>query len=253
MSMMNRVKIWGRVVYSFLATFSGVKADIFDATRTVDSIICGKSLIRFGDGEFGIYRGKDRHYQKWSAELKRDFDLIKEKYESDPEGCPYILAVPRRFMTVSGFQLMKKRVYVSSWSESRLQFKKTFRRDIPYADAFLFEKGNREIYGKIWSENTKFQNVIFVHNSEECAKHFADTYRKNTVHVKCPPRDAYDYVDELEDKILGLIKENSWSRDDVCVTISAGPAGKVLVYRLSEQGYYSIDSGHCWDDPLEDI
>ena len=219
--MMNRVKIWGRVIYSFLATFLGVKAEIFDAEETVDSITSGKSLIRFGDGEFGIYRGKDIHYQGWSDELKREFDLIKEKYESDPEGCPYILAVPKRFMTVSGFQLMKKRVYVSSWSESRLQFKRTFRRDIPYADAFLFEKGNREIYGKIWSENTKFQNVIFVHNSEDCAKDFADTYGKNTVHVKCPPRDAYEEVDRLEAEILDTISKNSWTPADVCVTISA--------------------------------
>ena len=37
------------------------------------------------------------------------------------------------------------------------------------------------------------------------------------------------------------------------LTISAGPAGKVLVYRLSKRGYWCIDAGHCWDDPLEGI
>ncbi len=253
MKIMQRISIWGRVIYSLLATFGGVRSNILTADATVEAILGGKSLIRFGDGEFGIYRAKDIHYQHWSEELKRDFDTIKERYESDPEGCPYILAVPRRFMTVSGFRLMKKRVYVSSWAESRLQFKRSFRRDIPYGDSFLFEKDNREIYGRLWAEDTEFKNVIFVHNSEECAANFAATYRKNTVHIKCPPKDAYAEVDRLEAEILETVSANSWSADDVCITISAGPAGKVLVLRLSERGYHCIDSGHCWDDPLEGI
>lgn len=253
MKITKRVAIWGRVIYSLLATFRGVRSDILDAEATANAILAGKSLIRFGDGEFGIYRAKDIHYQRWSPELKHEFDLIKERYESDPNTCPYILAVPRRFMTVSGLKLMKKRVYVSSWAESRLQFKKTFRRDIPYGDSFLFEKANRDIYGRLWSKDTKFENVIFLHNSEECAEKFANTYGKNTVHIKCPPRDAYESVDRLEAEILDVICANSWTPAGVCITISAGPAGKVLVLRLSERGYHCIDSGHCWDDPLEGI
>ena len=252
MKITERVAIWGRVIYSLLATFTGVKADIMDAEATTDAISGGKSLIRFGDGEFGIYRGKNIHYQDWSPELQRDFEAIKRDYESDPDACPYILAVPRQFMTVSGLKLMKKRVYVSSWAESRLQFKQTFRRDIPYGDSFLFEKANKDIYSGIWCKSEK-ENVIFVHNNPEYAEHFAKTYGKNTVHVLCPSKNAYSDVDGIYDKILSVISENSWSADDVCITISAGPAGKVLVYRLSALGYHSVDAGHCWDDPLEGI
>lgn len=252
MKITKRIAIWGRVIYSLFATFPGVKSDILDAEATTDAILAGKSLIRFGDGEFGIYRGKNIHYQDWSFELQRDFEAIKSDYESNSKDCPYILAVPRRFMKVSGFRLMKKRVYVSSWAESRLQFKRTFRRDIPYGDSFLFEKANRDVYSKIWSDSAE-KNVIFVHNNPEYAEHFAKTYGKNTVHIKCPPRDAYTELDSLYEKILSVICEHGWSADDVCITISAGPAGKVLVYRLSGLGYHSIDAGHCWDDPLEGI
>ena len=156
-------------------------------------------------------------------------------------------------MQVSGFGLMKKRVYVSSWAESRLQFKRNFRRDIKYGDSFLFEKKNREIYSKRWSREESPENVIFVHNSEECAVAFGETYKKQVSFVKCPPRDAFEKTFEIEKEILGIIEKNRWGADDFSLAISAGPAGKVLVYRLSKLGYYAIDAGHCWDDPLEGL
>ena len=125
-----RILVWIRVLHSLFATFGGVKSEILSAEDTVEEIVKGRSLIRFGDGEFGIYRGKDIHYQKWSEELKGEFEKIKSDYEREGDNSRYILAMPRAFMQVSGFGLMKKRVYVSSWAESRLQFKRNFRRDI---------------------------------------------------------------------------------------------------------------------------
>lgn len=253
MNLLKRVTIWGRVLYSLLATFGGVRADIMSCAETVKCLQQGKSLIRFGDGEFGIYRDKDIHYQRWTPELKSEFDLIKRDYECDPEACPYVLAVPKGFMSVNGLKLMKKRVYVSSWAESRLQFKKTFRRDIPYGDSFLFAKENFSIYSRIWKDENSARNVVFVHNQEAYADKFAQTYGKSVRFVKCPAKDAYDEIERLEQEVLQSVLDAGWTRENTCITISAGPAGKALVYRLSHQGYHSIDAGHCWDDPLEGI
>ena len=249
----ERILIWGKVLGTFFMSFGGVKGIIYSSADTTENLLIGKSLIRFGDGEFGIYRGKSIHYQKWTPTLKQAFEKIKSDYENDPSECPYILAVPRRFMTISGWKLMEKRLYVSCWSESRYDFKKKFRHDIPYGDAFLFEKDNKEIYSKLWSSSVCPDNVIFVHNSEQYARGFADTYQKNVTFVKCPGRDAFEAVDILEKEVVKVIESNAWSTKDVMITISAGPAGKVLVYRLSKYGYWSIDAGHCWDDPLEGI
>jgi hypothetical protein len=241
------------VLFSFLATFFGVKATIKTPKETVDEINKGKSLIRFGDGEFGIYRGKDIHYQRCSAELTRCFEEIKRDFEEQGEACPYILGVPRRFMTIKGTELMKKRVYVSSWSQSRYDFKKNFNRNLPYGDSFLFEKGNKEIYSKIWTHSSCPENIIFVHNNEQYAEYFRDTYKKNTFFVKCPSRDSFEEIISLENEIRDVIKSNNWDKNQVMLTISAGPAGKVLVYKFSQEGYQCIDAGHCWDDPLEGI
>ena len=182
MNIRYRIAAWCRVIYSLLATFRGVKSNIIGPEETVQELKKGRSLIRFGDGEFGIYRNRDIHYQKWSQALKDEFEQIKHDYEMNAESCPYILAIPKQFMTVSGWKLMKKRVYVSSWAESRRQFKKTFRRDIVYGDSFLFEKKNKPIYSEIWNGENSPQNVVFVHNSIDCAKAFRDTYQK--IHCK---------------------------------------------------------------------
>jgi hypothetical protein len=241
------------VICSLLVTFGGVRSNIEGPEETVQELKKGRSLIRFGDGEFGIYRNRDIHYQRWSQSLKDEFEKIKQDYEADAEHCPYILAMPKAFMTVSGWKLMKKRVYVSSWAESRRQFKKTFRRDIVYGDSFLFEKKNKPIYSEIWNGENCPQNIVFVHNSAVCAQAFCATYQKRVEHVACPPKDAFESVDILEKEILSKIETNGWTSKDVMITISAGPAGKVLVYRLSKQGYHCVDAGHCWDDPLEGI
>ena len=249
----KRIGIWIRVLRALLLTFGGVPAKILNPEETVAALLNKRSLIRFGDGEFGIYQGKSIHYQPWSAELQTAFEEMKKEYESGSEECPFLLAVPKRFMEVGGFQLMKKRVYVSSWAQSRLDFKKNFRRDIPHGDSFLFEKNNRELYSQIWKSEKCPANVIFIHNNPVYAEQFAKTYEKNVAFIPCPASDAFSQMDALEKEVLKKIKTEGWTKDDVMLTISAGPAGKVLVHRMSKRGFWCIDAGHCWDDPLEGI
>lgn len=253
MSIFRRMKIWCRVVYTFIFSFCGTKKNILSPQETIKMIKNGRSLIRFGDGEFGIFHGKDIHYQNWSPELKEAFDSIKQDFETQGEDCPYVLAVPQRFMKVNGFRLMKKRVYVSCWSEARYDFQRRYSKTAIYGDSFLFEKKNKPIYSEIWNGENCSPNIVFVHNSAECAQAFRDTYQKRVEHVACPPKDAFESVDILEKEILSKIGTNGWTSKDVMITISAGPAGKVLVYRLSKKGYHCVDAGHCWDDPLEGI
>ncbi len=248
---LKRVKIWLDVLRCLFLTFGGVKANIQSAEETVEAIVRGKSLIRFGDGEFGIYKGKNIHYQPYSPALKREFEKIKETFEAQGADCPYVLAMPRHFMRVPGTVLMKKRVYVSSWAQARYYFKRHFDLSLPYGDSFLFEKRNKALYSRIWDNEACPGNIVFLHNDPQYATYFADTYHKNTVFVPCPPKDAFAEIDRLEQAVLQAVAQNGWDKTQVMLTVSAGPAGKVLCYRLSAQGYHCVDAGHCWDDPLE--
>lgn len=85
--MCRRIKSWIDVLYYFFISFSGSRANILSSEETVDEILKNKkSLIRLGDGEFGIFRGKSIHYQKYSKELMDEFIKIKNEYEEGD--CP---------------------------------------------------------------------------------------------------------------------------------------------------------------------
>lgn len=251
MTIAKRLQIWFKVIKAYIFTLSGVRSLIDDASATVDAIIAGKSLIRFGDGEFGVFRGHDIHYQPWSEHLLTEFQKIKCDYESQGTDCRYLLAVPKKYMQCKGTELSKKRVLVSSWAESRLQFKRTFDRTLNYGDSFLFEKKNSDIYRRIWCQPGDTRTVIFVHNSPKCAESFADTFKRKVEYVQCPWHDAFSDWGNLYDTIINTIRSTGLSTGDVQIVLSAGPAGKVLCYYLSDAGYHCVDTGHCWDDPLE--
>ena len=252
MKIIDRIVIWLDVTKSFVNTFWGIKANIVSSRETVEIILNEKkSLIRFGDGEFGIYRGKNIHYQSWSEQLKREFIEIKKDYEKQKEKSNFLLAVPKRFMSVPSWRLIKKRVYVSSWSQSRYDYKKEWNHSIRYGDSFLFEKKNKEIYGRLWNNNGTPKNILFIHNDKKFSELFAVTYNKKVEFIKCPMQNAYEKIDFLENEVFKIIKKRNWDKNDVMVVVSAGPAGKILVYRLCKKNIWGIDTGHCWDDPLE--
>lgn len=251
MNLLERGKIWLNVICSMLATYRGVKSSILNAKETTARLLEGKSLIRFGDGEFGIYRGKNIHYQPWSVALQEEFVRIKYDFENEGENCRYILAVPGKYMQCSSLALCKKRVLASSWAESRLFFKKKFNLSLVYGDAFLFEKANDEIYSQLWNQASDKRTIIFVHNNPLYAELFSKKYERDLVYVQCPAKNAFEGIDKLLAHIQEIINNNKFASTDVQLVISAGPAGKVLVYHFSKLGYSCIDAGHCWDDPLE--
>ena len=146
----ERCKIWIDVFKSLIGSFGKSKANILNTEETIELLEqTGKSFIRFGDGEIGIFRGKSVHYQQWSKELYDNFLKLKEQYERDKE-CTFILGVPYKYFANSSIKLLKKRVLISSWAQSKFYFQREFSPNITYGDAFLFAKGKEDMYSKIW-------------------------------------------------------------------------------------------------------
>lgn len=76
----ERCKIWIDVFKSLIGSFGKSKANILNTEETIELLEqTGKSFIRFGDGEIGIFRGKSVHYQQWSKELYDNFLKLKEQ------------------------------------------------------------------------------------------------------------------------------------------------------------------------------
>lgn len=244
----KRIRAWGRVLFFFFSSINGAKCNIMDASQSTNKILEGKSIIRFGDGEFGIYKKRGIHYQDWSEELLNEFLKIKKDYVGGNSN--YILAVPKEYMTMSGVNLLKRRALVASWSEARYDFVRTFPQNMIYADAFLFQKGNEKIFGRIWGEDIQHDNVIFIHNSQVYAQEFEEKYNKKVFFVKCPERNSFECIASLFNSIDTILSQLDLSADNTELVISAGPAGKVIAYNYTNKGFLCIDAGHCWDNPL---
>lgn len=231
-------------IAKFIKSFTRNKNSVFlNEKQTVDFILKNhSSFIRIGDGEFNLMEGRSIDYQKFDKKLSKSlkrYILMDEKN--------ILIGMPGKYLKGTGINLLKSRVHFSSWTHVRYYYKNflsMYKRT--YGDAFLFGKGKNNIYDKIWL-NSNIKKIIFVHNNEKYAKYFEKKYGIETVFVKVPSKNAYDEKNEIIKKITNI---KDYNKPNVQILVSAGPAGKVIVYNLANLGCWAIDTGHCWDDPL---
>lgn len=243
-SYIRKFKTLIKIIYYCLNSLSGSKrCDYYSAKETVQlAVKKKKSIVRLGDGEFNVISGKSVSYQQKNEKLREDIcDLIAEYINSQDNN--FILCMPGEFLIPHVIKLNFKQII--SWAFSRYYFKKNYDIPIIYGDAFLFGKGNEEIYSLIWKDEN-IKQIVFVHNDQSYGEKFEKRYKKDITFIQIPGRDAYSIINGIEMKIIESIKEQNES----VILISAGPCAKVLVKRLADKGYWAIDTGHCWDNPL---
>ena len=202
------------------------------------------SFIRFGDGEFEIMLGNKIHYQDYDEKLAIELEQIIKNYIENSNSTKYLVGMPEKYLGKLSITLKNNAIY---WAKSNFLFKRKFNRNIVYGDAFLFGKGKKEIYKKIWCDNG-IKHVIFVHNNYHYANLFSKEYNiKKVDYIDIPPKNAYQNIKSIISRIKGIQGYNS---EDCTILVSAGPAGKIISYNLTLCDCFVIDTGHCWDDPL---
>lgn len=245
--MIRRIKSWLITIYMWIRSFKPVKnATILSAEKTVEKIVQERlSLIRFGDGEFFLINGNDIHYQIYSKLLSQCLDEIITSYSTNmvPN---YLVCMPKKYFECNSFSIARNRVLVKSWVRPRFMYQERYDTNVVYGDAFLFQKGNESIYSKIWDRDD-IKHILFVHNNPKYAEIFSKKYCKEVTYVRVPTKNAF----ESRESILNTIKKRASSAD--MVLISAGPCAKYLAAELSKCGIWVIDTGHCWDEPLEEL
>ena len=242
----ERLKIWIKVICDYCCSFFPSKAKILSSEETIDFACTGKkSIIRFGDGEFNIIQGGNVHYQEYNADLERDMLKILNEYS---EKSPYLLCVPYRYFSKNNL-VLNRRVLIACLSTLKKIFKRYINKYVLYGDAFIFSKNNsKKSYQRIWKDS---KAIVLVHNNEMYLKEAFDSKRQKGFFVKVPSKNSYEIIDKIEDVIEKIYIENDLLKENTAVLLSAGPAAKVLAYRMALNGYRMIDCGHVWDDPLE--
>lgn len=199
------------------------------------------SIIRYGDGEFRIIESKKGiHYQDFNQKLCDEMEELFYNYSNDSK---YLLSVPYFFNESIKWYKKMPYSFTSCFAKCRLFFRKKYNKNMIYGDAFLFKKGNKKIYEELWKNE---RNLILIHNDIKWAKSLEKEYNIKVDFIEIPKRNAYDEIDNIQNKIKKLNKDKKTK-----VLISAGPMSKALIYRLAKEGYIIYDTGHCFDEPLE--
>lgn len=240
---MRKILIWGYCNLMLLLYPFKKKINILRDEEMVDYIKNNNlSIIRLGDGEFGLLKlKKDIHYQEYNENLFKEMEELYYNYSINSK---YLLSIP--YFLLNSVIWFKKMPYgfTACFSRYRLFFMKHYNKHLVYGDAFLFRRGNKKVYEKLWD---KEEQIILIHNDVKWAKQLEKEYNIKVNFISIPARNSYDVIDEVEKniKIVNKDKKNK-------ILISAGPMAKVLAYRLSKIGYIVYDTGHCFDDPLSD-
>jgi len=150
--------------FKFILKYSDlyrIRGNFLSLKETWDLVInTNKSIIRLGDGEMLLLRGKSIIYQNYSYRLEQGLKKIIKNYDKNS---PYLLCLPVDFIQASNKKL-KESDRDRIWLNSKIFYMTFFPKKVSYGNALIFRLMNyfsinlKDIY-----EN---KNIIFVANEE---------------------------------------------------------------------------------------
>lgn len=199
--------------------------DVLDEVQTLDAVLSGRSIARFGDGEFGLVSGADCITQKYHPEIELALRMILAAPGDCLVGIPRQGVGPkqefwsrfdrpaiRRFLTASG--------YVSSLV--------TRPDSAPWIDAPLFWWK----LGGLW----RYKTVTLVRGSgKSLTRDLLLLTAERVIEVIAPLVDAFAHYDDIMTQI-GTPKHT--------VLLCIGPTATIMAHDLCQRGVHAVDLGH---------
>jgi hypothetical protein len=201
-----------------------------DEHETLKEVLAGRSIARYGDGEFKIVRGLGCVSQVADRHLKEELANVLLSPPSDP--C--LRAIPRLDP-----QLAKNK----NWSRYEGSYPQHLASNVTYYSAFISRPDSAphiwtpEFYNDVaslWRD----EKVVLVSGTERSlTADFLTSHGARHVHnIVCARRDAYADIDSIERSVI----KSGIKRAILC----AGPMATCLAHRLAQQGVHAIDLGH---------
>jgi len=215
--------------------------EVYSIDETIDKLIHSeKSLVRFGDGEITMIRGRDLVFQKVSPEIISGLKRII-RYEHDD----LVVAIPDIFNDLSIYR-KESRCF---WKEHLLFSRKVYLQVCgkkkyynAYISRFYYPMDNKS-HCEAWIEKIKSiwsdKDVVVVegektHNGVE--NDLLDS-AKTVERIICPSSEAYQVLEKI-------INECKRFPKDRLFLVSLGIAAKFLVEALFLEGYRVLDIGN---------
>jgi len=202
----------------------------------------GKSVARFGDGEFNVMTSHGIGFQNKNEHLaNRLLEILKD---TSGEFCEVL--IPRPLHNMQDLTIRSKLVWQQLISDFYLNYEKYLDKSKKYYNTnftrFYIDLKDKEKCN-VYIENLKQlwadKDILIVEGKNGRLGVGNDLFAgsKSIKRVITKDKDAYS----VYDKILSSAKSNGKNK---LVLIALGPTATVLAYDLAKDGYYAMDIGH---------
>lgn len=203
--------------------------DVIDEDATLDAVIGGKSIARYGDGELKLcFKNKDCISQRFDDKLAKELRQIL----LNPHPNCIVGTVPKKPSPKNWFwdKITKRPDYIKLHNPKIKYYSQWITRpdSAPWID--------REDYWmklfSIWRD----KDVALVAGSHRSLTVEKLKTARSVQLIECMYRDTFQIVDQLEDQCL--------QSPHKVILLCCGATATVLANRLAAQGKHAIDLGH---------
>ena len=226
-----------------------------NAKETLDYITENNvSLIRFGDGEFGMLFGagiyppdsdwSQRYTRKLKETLERELVLKNEKI--------LISIPPIRQVVYREGDSPKQEVISNMHTEARLALGNLSHYDLIYGDWSVFLPHlNPDLDWTPLKNFLENKKVVIVTGGIEKMQEIS--LGQKTYFVECGKHNAFSRRDKIFTKLDNLITDESLKTNQTLFMVSLGCTAGVVVEHLSAKGFTAFDTGHIFRFAMEKI
>lgn len=241
-----RSLLYKRTSFKYVSKYLNV--DQLTPKETLADIVNNnRSIIRFGDGEFGLLSGAgifppDSDWsQRYSLALKKTIE--RQLQLTDPR---ILIALPPmqhlRYQTGDHPSLD---VIPSMHTEARMYLWRYLQVGHRYGDWSVFmPQHNKEIDWKLISSYLNGKTVVIVTGGTEKLKYV--TIGVKTLFVECGKYDAYERKDDIIARLNELVQIHALKHESTLFWVSLGCTAGVIVEHLVSNGFVAWDTGHIF-------
>lgn len=212
------------------------------------------SIVRFGDELFDMLQGIGLYYGNWRQKYdKKLADRMKEVISSKDPRLLVCFNPELILKTKKQFEEMGIPEQWHFWTNSKIFLKDYYHTDVMYGSALSFTpRYNPHIPFKRLGDFFKTKDIVIV--TSNISRFEGMNLGKTTSFIEAPASDAWQQYDLIYNKLLALLKEKNFSKENTLIMISMGSAAKVLTYDMTiKHDYRAWDTGQFFDLAFKEI
>lgn len=241
-------------LYRLLIQEKKLNCQFYKTSEVIKLIDQGKSILRIGDGEIGLLRGRSILYQVYSPEIKHEFLKLIKNYNFNSD---YILAIPI-FINYTNKELdalpnpNEDKSKKLCWLPLKISYEMIFNKNIKYIDAHLFYRfaENQKVVSHVLSLDKTFVFISDEKSIEELKKIKNDLNisQKIKFFITTPNQNSFEERQRIIQEIKDISQKNNLNRDNSLIIFKGGLV-KSIIAELSKD-YQIIDVGYSFTSYL---